>query len=88
MTNILLLIVITLFGLFFVWQIFKYCKSFKNRCVNTGINVGSTKTVSAIIKKAKEGKSFKLKDDQDEIKLIMLTKKNANSISRRSKRSR
>lgn len=88
MTNILLLIIIALFGLYFIWQIFNYCKGFKQRYYNAGVNLGAVKTMRAIIEKAKEGKSFKLKDEQDEIKLIMLTKENAKSFSGGAKRPR
>lgn len=83
MTNLLLLIIIVLFGLFFIWRIFRYCKGFRQRYFNAGV----AEVARAIIRKAKEGKSFKLKDNQDEIKLIMLTKKNAKHFSKRSKRS-
>jgi len=84
MTNILLLTIIALFGLFFIWQIFNYFKSFKQKYFNAGVNTGAAKAIRAIIEKAKEGKSFKIKDDQDEIKLIMVTKNNAKHFSKRS----
>lgn len=79
MTNILLLIIIVLFGLYLIWQIFNYCRGFKQRY----FNAGAVEAIRAIIRKAKEGKSFKITDNQDEIKLIMLSKKNAKSIRKK-----
>jgi len=84
MTNILLLIIIALLGLFFVWQIFNYFKGFKQRYFNAGIQRGASNAIRAVIEKAKQGKSFKIKDEQDEVKLLMVTKNNAKHFSKRS----
>lgn len=43
--------------------------------------MGTAKTMSAIIEKAKEGKSFKLKNDKDEIKLKLVDYKNKKKIN-------
>lgn len=81
--NILLLLIVVLLSFLFIQKIFNY---FKNRYFVAGFNLGMAKTMREIIKIAKEGKSFKVKDEQDEIKLIIITKKNAKFISNRSKR--
>ncbi len=75
-TNILLFLTIVFLSYFIIRNIFNYFKSFKNRYFNAGVSMGTTKTMRVIIEKAKEGKSFKLKDAQDEIKLKIVNKKN------------
>ena len=82
-TNILLFLLVVLFGFIVSHRIFVYFKDLKSKYFVSGVQTGTSKTMRAIIDKAKEGKSFNLKDDKDDIKLIMLTKKNAKSIRKK-----
>ena len=50
--------------------------------------MASEKAVTAIMEQAKKGKKFKVGiTPNDSVELIMVTKKNAKSISKRNKRS-
>lgn len=76
MTNILLITIIVFLGALAIQKIICWVlRYFKNRYFAAGVQTGANQVMNAIIQKAKEGKSFRLKNQREEIKLIILTKK-------------
>ena len=87
-TNILLSLIVIFLGYSSFQKVFTYFKTYKNKYFNQGVKMASEKAVTAIMEQAKKGKKFKVGiTPNDSVELIMVTKKNAKSISKRNKRS-